>query len=106
MPLKLHELTTDEEFKLVVEVEHEAYCNPFNGFWEMLKGPSQEECYKRQLGWHKHDPSSRWVYVTDEETGKVIGGAEWNFYETNPYVAEQPTLTASWLPEGELERED
>ncbi|KAI1416838.1 acyl-CoA N-acyltransferase [Hypoxylon sp. FL1857] len=102
MPLKLHELTTDDEFKAMVAVEHEAYDKPFNGFWEMLKGFSQEEFCARQLSWHRHDPSSHWLYVTDEETGDVVGGIQWNLYETNPYAKEQPALTAYWFPEGPM----
>lgn len=100
MPLKLHELKNDDDFKAVVEVEHEAYSNPFNGVWEITKGTSQEECRARQLSWHKNDPNSTWLYVTDEETGEVIGGAQWFVYRTNPYAVEQPMRTAYWLPDG------
>ncbi|KAI1767158.1 hypothetical protein GGR53DRAFT_463675 [Hypoxylon sp. FL1150] len=102
MPLKLHELERDDDFKAVVEVEHEAYSNPFNGVWEITKGLSQEECCARQLSWHKNDPHSTWLYVTDEETGQVVGGAQWFIYKTNPYAVEQPMRTAYWLPDGPM----
>ncbi|KAI4858488.1 hypothetical protein F4820DRAFT_442376 [Hypoxylon rubiginosum] len=104
MPLKLHELKNDDDFKAVVEVEHEAYSNPFNGVWEITKGTSQEECRARQLSWHKNDPNSTWLYVTDEETGEVIGGAQWFVYRTNPYAVEQPMRTAYWLPDGPMKQ--
>lgn len=100
MPLCLHELVNDEEFRPVVDVENEAYSNPFNGVWEITKGASLEECCARQLSWHRNDPSSHWLYVTDDETGAVVGGAQWNVHRTNPFAVEKPTKTAYWLPEG------
>ncbi|KAI1374519.1 hypothetical protein F4677DRAFT_447156 [Hypoxylon crocopeplum] len=100
MALKLHEVTSEEEFRLVVDVEHEAYGNPFNGVWEITKGSSPEECTARQFSWHKAEPGSHWVYVTDEATGDVIGGTQWIIHETNPFAKEQPEKTIYWLPEG------
>lgn len=104
MPLKLHELTTGDEFKLVVHVELEAYSEPFNGFWEMLKGSSEDELCARQLSWHRNDPSSHWLYVIDEDSGDVVGGMQWNIYNTNPYATEQSPLTAYWFPDGPTRR--
>lgn len=100
MPLKLQVLETEDEFRRVVAVEHEAYSNPYNGVWEILRGSSQEDCSARQFSWHKGDPGSTWVYAADETTGEVLGAAQWNHYKTNPYEVEQPALTAYWLPEG------
>ncbi|KAF3057435.1 Acyl-CoA N-acyltransferases (Nat) [Daldinia childiae] len=102
MSLKLHELTNDEDFKAINAAEHEAYSNPFNGVFELTKGTSPEEACARQLVWHKIQPGSHWVYVTDESTGEVIGGTRYIIYETNPYAVEQPARKASWLPEGPL----
>lgn len=104
MPLKLCHVTTDEEFKSVVEVEIEAYSNPYNGVFEITRGTSQEECYSRQLFWHKSDPSSHWLYVVDEESSQVLGGAQWNIHQTNPYEVPQPMRTAYWLPDGKFLR--
>ncbi len=38
--------------------------------------------------------------MTDEETGDVIGGAQWNIYKENPHASEAAMLTPYWLPEG------
>ena len=103
MALQLHELTTDAEFGPVCAVETEAFNDPFFGFWQVFYGTSQEEFCPRQLSWHKDDPSSHWIYVTDAETGCVIGGAQWNIYKDNPYAKEESMLTPYWLPEGILE---
>ncbi|KAI0849590.1 hypothetical protein F5Y00DRAFT_261375 [Daldinia vernicosa] len=104
MSLKLHELTNDEDFKKINAAEHEAYSNPFNGVFELTKGTSPEEACARQLVWHKIQPGSHWVYVTDESTGEVIGGTRYIIYETNPYAVEQPARKASWLPEAHRKR--
>jgi hypothetical protein len=39
------------------------------------------------------------MYVTDE-TGEVLGAAQWNVYEENPYAKEVAMLTPYWQPEG------
>jgi hypothetical protein len=103
MSLKLHELTTEAEFSPVCEVETKAFNDPFFGFWQIFYGStSQDEFRDRQWSWHKDDPSSHWIYVTDVETGCVIGGAQWNIYKENPYAKETAMLTPYWLPEGIL----
>jgi hypothetical protein len=103
MHFTLHEVADEAEFPPIVAVEHESYSTPFNGFWEVLKGPSQEECAARQWSWHKLDPSSHWLYVTDDDAGgEVIAGLQWNIHEANPYANGPPVLPAYWWPEGKL----
>jgi hypothetical protein len=101
MPFTLHEVASKAEFPPIVAVEHEAYSTPFSGFWDVLKGSSQEECAARQWSWHKHDPSSHWLYVTDDDAGgEVIAATQWNIYEANPYANGPLALQAYWWPEG------
>lgn len=101
MPLELHELSHDSEFPGLVDALWRGYAEPFNGFWEILKGPSLEECAERYRTWHRADPTSHWLYVTDSETKKVVGAMQWNIFETNPYSnGEAPSLAAYWWPEG------
>ncbi|KAI9744830.1 MAG: hypothetical protein M1818_001755 [Claussenomyces sp. TS43310] len=102
MPFSLHKVTADAEFGPIVAVEHEAYSKPYNGLWAILKGPSQEDFCARQLSWHKSDPSSHWLYVTDEGSKEVVGAAGWNIHETNPYANGAPVILANWWPEGNL----
>jgi len=87
-----------------VVAEYEGYAKPFNGFWEILKGPSQEETCARQLSWHKADPTGHWLYVVDTDTKEVVGGVQWNIHETNPYANGPPTLPAYRFPEGMIAR--
>lgn len=100
MPLRLTELSSNGEFPDLMATLYDSYSNPYNGFWDISKGMSGEECQARYTGWHKSDPSSHWIYVTDTETGQVIGGTQWNVYETNPYAEPHPPMTAYWIEEG------
>lgn len=40
------------------------------------------------------------MYVRDEVTGEVLGAAQWNIHEENPYAKEVEILTPYWQPEG------
>lgn len=100
MPFELHELSHDSEFVALIDGLWRGYAKPFNAFWEILKGPSQEECVQRYQAWHKADPTSHWLYVTDSDTKKVVGATEWKIFETNPYSNGAPSLSAYWWPEG------
>src|ERR1700709_975366 len=99
MPVELHELSTDAEFRPIVTAEYEAYSKPFNSFWEILKGPSQEECAARQLAWHKGDPTSHWLYVADTDTREVVCGRPWSFANRDWCGFGPPALPAYWWPE-------
>lgn len=111
MPLEVHEIKTDADWEEIIRIEFLSYETPFNPFLVLFAPPlgSREETIEetkvRQRQWHEADPTSRWIKVVDSETGKAIGGAQWNVYETNPFEKppEKP-LTAYWWPEGE-ERE-
>ncbi|KAF4628030.1 hypothetical protein G7Y89_g10120 [Cudoniella acicularis] len=98
-PFKLHELTDNSEFDLIVPAQDKAYNTPFNAFWEMLKGESLEDWDARQKLWHHHNPTSHWIYATDEKTGKAAGAMQWNIHEKNPYEEGAPMLIADWWPE-------
>lgn len=97
MPLELTELTSDEEFPVLMATLYNSYSSPHNGFWDIFKGASEEECQARYTQWHKADPSSHWIYVTDTESGQVIGGTQWNIFEENPYLEAKPPMAAYWI---------
>ncbi|TVY65724.1 hypothetical protein LSUE1_G009106 [Lachnellula suecica] len=100
MPFTLHEVSRENpDFTKIVPMMHAGYSDPFNGFWEILKGPSLEECVSRYNEWHSHDPTSRWVYLTDDDTGDVVGAMGWNIHEKNPFENGSPEIPAYWWPE-------
>ncbi|KAL9003985.1 MAG: hypothetical protein Q9188_003170 [Gyalolechia gomerana] len=111
MALKLSEVNLDHEFNELIECEWISYESPYNGFFQIYcptvgPGPnprqaSMKESTERQLAWHKDDPTSTWLKVVDKESGKVVGGAQWNVYLENPYPDGVEHTDAFWWPEGE-----
>jgi hypothetical protein len=100
MALKVKEVTSDEVFPRLVATLHESYSKPYNGFWDIFKGRSGEECQTRFAQWHNSDPTSHWIYVEETETGQIIGATQWNIYEKNPYAEAKPPMAAYWIEEG------
>lgn len=100
MSLKLNELTSDGEFPGLMATLYNSYSKPYNGFWDISKGNSEEEYQARYMQWHKADPTSHW---TGTETGQMIAGAQWNIFEENPYLEIKPPMAAYWIQEGNAE---
>jgi hypothetical protein len=109
MNLKLEEVNIDVDFKELIACEWESYETPPQTFFRLFcpirgTGPqareeSLTECTMRQLEWHRSDPTSYWQKVTDSATDKIIAGALWKIYPTNPF--EQPEhVDAHWFPKG------
>jgi hypothetical protein len=110
MPPIVKEVSTPAEFSLVIDCLWEAYYDPYAPFMNVLYPvfSATEEGYatavieskSRLWSIHTGDPTSHWIYVTDE-SGKVFSGAHWNFYDVSPYFNGTPKLEAFWHPEGE-----
>jgi hypothetical protein len=111
MLFKLDEVNVDVDFKELIACEWESYENPFQTFFRLFcpirgTGPqareeSLRECTERQLEWHRSDPTSYWQKVTDVATGKIIAGALWKIYPTNPFEhLDLDHGEAYWFPEG------
>ena len=100
MPLELTELTSDNDFQPLMKTLHDSYSHPYNGFWEIFKGKSTAECQERYTQWHRADPTSHWIYVKDTETDEIVGGTQWNVFETNPFAEPKPPMAAYWIEEG------
>lgn len=68
MPFELIEVTADEEFKELVEVEWASYEKPFCKLLNLYfptrgndpesRALALQEGVERQLGWHRNDPTS------------------------------------------------
>ena len=111
MPLALREVLHDSEWNELIQCEHEAYLEPFNGVYRLFR-PHQsrdargrqgfKELRDRQLSWHQHDPTSRWFKVVDTDIGdKVVGGACWHTFAQNPYPeGKEHPMEATWWSEG------
>lgn len=110
----IKEVTNEAEFSAVVDCFWNATYNPYTSFMNILFPiwePTEEgyakalaESKTRLWSFHINDPSSRWLYVTDDSDGKneVYSGAHWNFHkDVSPYKDGAPQLVAAWYPEGE-----
>lgn len=114
MPLALKECSDQSTFSRVIDCEWAGYYNPYHPFMQVLfpvlggspesRAAAIQESKERQWQWHSADPTSHWLYVEDDETGEVIGGAQWHIHEKNPFEGPQPKLEAYWWPEGECRR--
>lgn len=113
MSLELRQVKSDFEFNELMQCMCEAYQDPFNAFYILMRpdrgcSPRGREGFKelrdRQIAYHRNDPTSTWLKVVDTDIGdKVVGGAQWNTFLENPYP--QPVdhpVEASWWPEGDL----
>jgi hypothetical protein len=109
MPFKLEDVNNDYDFDELIACEWESYENPLQPFFRLFcpilgTGPNAraeaiEDSTKRQLVLHKSEPSSHWQKVTDTDTGKIIAGALWKIYMTNPFEHEED-FEPFWYPEG------
>lgn len=108
MAFQLQEIDPDSDFPELVRCILDAYEEPPQRFLHILlpiNGPGPEareaaieEASERLKMWHTHDPSSYWQKVVDVESGKIVGGASWNIYETNPFADPHP-MDVTWFPD-------
>lgn len=112
MTFELCEVDLEKDWDELFACEWAAWMKPRQSLWELTfpilgSGPSAEaeainKNAARQLQGIKGDPRSRWMKIVDKDTGKIVAGALWKFYDSNPYRAPLEKTDATWLPEGEL----
>ncbi|KAI8297187.1 hypothetical protein K4K59_003632 [Colletotrichum sp. SAR11_240] len=114
MGLVLQEVKTDEEFVPLIAALREGFSNPDTAVWRLFMGDwrpddpaareaSLAEAMTRMRAEHRADPTSTWLKVVDDETGQVVAGGRWSFFERggpNPYDGHRE-VEATWFPEGE-----
>lgn len=107
MDFNVSEVVEDAEFKELIQCLIDAFEEPPSKLLQLFipSCPSDDaqatlaEAVERFSLWHRSDPTSTWIKVTDSETGKLLGAANWNIYDTNPY-AEGSHSECYWWPEG------
>ena len=112
MTIEISNIDVDKDWDKLFACQWAAWMNPRQSIWELTypvrgSGPSGEaESIKsgaaRKLEATEADPLSRWMKAVDTDTGKIVAGALWKFYDSNPYCAPMEKIDATWLPEGEL----
>ncbi|KAF6226089.1 hypothetical protein HO133_008954 [Letharia lupina] len=85
--------------------------HPPQAVWELMfpivsHGPNAEaEAIKKgsavQLQGSRTGPHDQWIKVSDTDTGKIVTGALWKFYNSNPYRVPFGEFDPTWFSEGE-----
>ncbi|KAI9693903.1 MAG: hypothetical protein M1822_003174 [Bathelium mastoideum] len=105
VPLRLEEVDITRDFPELISCEWESYEQPHQNFFRLFcpifgsREESLKECTERQLEWHTSDPTSYWQKVTDTNTNRIIAGALWKIYPTNPFGSAAHE-EAYWYPQG------
>lgn len=111
MSLRLEVVDPAVDFPELVECKWESYEIPYQSFWRLFNpiigtGPnarddSLRQATIRQEKGHLSDPASHWLKVTDSNNGnKIIAGAWWKIYPSNPFEENDDEFEAFWFPEG------
>ncbi|KAJ3951994.1 hypothetical protein N0V92_011578 [Colletotrichum tropicale] len=112
MGLVLLEVKTDEEFVPLIAALREGFANPDTAVWRLFMGDwrpddpaaregALAEATARMRAEHRADPTSTWLKVVDDETGQIVAGGRWSFFERggpNPYDGHRE-VGATWFPE-------
>lgn len=112
MTFTLSPVDLSQEWDSFFACEWAAWTNPPQAIWELTypildTGPTAEaSAVKNAAARQKQDvhadPLSRWMKIVDSDSGKIVAGALWRFYDTNPYRGPVKKSDATWLPKGEL----
>lgn len=124
MGFKLLEVQENSEFPELFAAFRAGFTNPGTILWPLFTGDRSSPAFSKDatdieseavkaeyigrfIAWHRADPTSTWLKVVDEDTGRVVGGGRWTFYESDRPYGEPGAghkVEATWWPEG-TERE-
>lgn len=98
------------DFEELARVQRDSYEEPDCRLIQLLfpqngPGPNHrdaaiKEAAARLHGRYPGPPSSRWMKVVDNNTGKLLGAALWHIFDQDPYVV-VPSVQCTWFAEGE-----
>ena len=110
MSYHVQDVDLDADFDELIKCLWAAWEIPYQGFFYLIcpihgTGPTaRDEAIKestaRQLGWAKADPTGHWQKALSDD-GKIIGGALWKVFPTNPFAKPAPSIPIYWYPEGD-----
>jgi hypothetical protein len=109
MPHLLEEVTDPKDFGEILSMLHGAFEEPYNPLhkWFMPVHTTVEamiEATKQRTVKHWNQLNNlRWLKVTDTETGKIVGAAEWEIREQIEGGTQKP-IEAHWHLEGSEEK--
>ncbi|KAF2107289.1 hypothetical protein BDV96DRAFT_653881 [Lophiotrema nucula] len=112
MAFALEEVREERDYDEIVPVLYAAFGHPYNSLrkWFIPVHTTTEaalEDFKGRLlkSW-KQKPDLYWIKVTDTETGRIVGAAEWEVRKTIEEPRSEPEpLNAYWHTEGSEEKQ-
>lgn len=120
MPLILEEIKDEQDFDEIMPMLYAAFGTPYNSLrrWfipvHTTVAAAIEASKERQIkSWKQHPGIIHWLKVTDSDTGKIVGAAEWEIREKidtpvsapGEEAAQQQPINAYWHIEGSEEKE-
>ncbi|KAI0410705.1 hypothetical protein F5X98DRAFT_381504 [Xylaria grammica] len=111
MPYLIEEVKDAKDFDEILPMLYVAFGEPYNSLrrWFMPVHTTVEAAIEaskqRTLKHWNHSDHLHWLKVTDSETGKIVGAAEWDIREQieNPGEPQKP-IEAHWHIEGTDEK--
>ncbi|KAJ8062780.1 hypothetical protein OCU04_008037 [Sclerotinia nivalis] len=110
MAFQISEVTSESEYQEIVSAELTSFESPPSAYRTLFypKTDTNPEARvkaieggtARVIQSQRSKPYQRWVKAVDPESGKVVGAAEWRFFESDPYTGVS-LPKANWWPEGE-----
>ncbi|KAL7622779.1 hypothetical protein AAE478_006458 [Parahypoxylon ruwenzoriense] len=111
MPLRLEEVKNEQDFGEILPVLYAAFGEPYNSLrkWFIPVHTTVEAAIEDAKGrnvksWKEHT-NIHWLKVTDTDSGKIVGAAEWEIRHTidSPHEPQKP-INAYWHIEGSEEK--
>ena len=110
-PYTCREIICKEDLDALVPIIHKAQNDPYlpsvNIFFPINPlspydpTPAIQAASERLWKSHRGNPASHWIVVDDEESGEIVGGGQWEIFETNPFANGIPKIDVHWWPAGE-----
>ena len=100
MPFQVTEITTFDDWQTIQASMEDGLAEPYFPYWQLIKGPSDDDRVTRYWNIHQATPGSHWIKASDPGTGEVVGAANWIINETSPFESLLIVPRASWWPEG------
>ncbi|KAI1770989.1 hypothetical protein F4818DRAFT_454902 [Hypoxylon cercidicola] len=111
MPLVLEEVKDEKDFDEILPVLYAAFGEPYNSLrrWfipvHTTVDAAIEDAKARHIKSWKQHAGIHWVKVTDTDSGKIVGAAEWEIREqVSPPDEPQKPINAYWHIEGSEEK--
>lgn len=105
------EVKVKSEMDQILDVIWAANYDPYDAFAQLFfpdlgytpssRAAALAESKHRFWTLHAMTTTSHWFYAEEIATGKIVGCAQWERHEKNPFQGAPPPMRAPWWPEGD-----